>query len=247
MTPAARRGALALLALALLAGCAGAPSDAQLNAEATYDWETDAAATYDVRGDRFRALYRVDAGQSVAIYQTVDLGGETALPISGLRFRYPNGSVLRPDGTLETAGGERRPGAALAVEQRDERTVVTAPADGRLAYTAPTQFKHFHVPILVEGSHEVVLPPDTRISVPILGLASPGGYERTIEDGRVHLRWGQTPSEAIDLQYYLQRDLYIYGGLVGALLLAAVGGTLYYRRQIRALERHREEAGIDVE
>lgn len=251
MRRAARRrlglAVVAVGALALLAGCGGAPGGEQLNQDATYDWNTTAVATYDVHDVTYEAIYRVDAGQELAVYQTLEIGGETSVSLSALRFRYENGSVLRPNGTLERPDGTRLAGAELSVDQRGERTVVTAPADGRIAYTAPTPPKSFHSPVLVEGSHEVILPRDMRISAPLLGLASPGGYERSFEGGRVHLRWSATPGGTLDLRYYLQRDFYIYTGLVGALLLVGAVGTVYFRRQLRELERRRKEAGIDGE
>lgn len=238
----------ALVALGLLAGCTGGPSGAQLNAPASYDWDVEANATYDVHTDLYSGVYRVHEGQSVALYQHLEIGGETAIRVQSVQFRYPDGSILYPNGTLRAPDGSTSQTTdELTVDTRDERTVVTAPADGKLAYTSTTSNKAFRVPIVVGGSHEVILPEDMRIGVPLLGTASPGGYERHLVDDRVHMVWSETPGATIDLSYYLERDFYIYTGMVAALLLVALGGTLYFRRQIRELERVREESGLGPE
>jgi hypothetical protein len=54
-------------------------------------------------------------------------------------------------------------------------------------------------------------------------------------------------SDSVAVRYYLQRDLYIFGGAAAGLFAAGVVGTLYYRRQIEELRKRREEMGIDVD
>jgi hypothetical protein len=231
-----RRGLalLAVVALAVTAGCAGAGLDREaLAANATYQWDTEATATIDITGETYRGLYRVENGSTLPVYRLDSLGSEQPVPIEGLRFRYPNGTVVGPDD--------------IGVEQQDARTVVTPPANGTVAFTAPAGSKSFSTPALRGGSHEVILPPNVRIGVPLLGTASPGGYSRTIEaDGRVHLRWADLDAGTeIDLQYYLQRDFYIFGGLVVGLTLLGVLGVLYFRRQIRELAARREATDLE--
>ncbi|MFB6218038.1 MAG: DUF5803 family protein [Halobacteriaceae archaeon] len=228
-----RLALLALAALALTAGCAGGVSEERLSENATYDWESDTTAKINITGNEYHAVYRVGANESLEIYRLDDLGGEQPVPVSALRFRYPNGTVVGPD--------------RLGVEEEGSRVVVTPPAAGRVGYTGPTRPKSFATPALVAGSYEVVLPPGMRIGVPLLGTISPGGYERTIEaDGRTHLRWDDLDrGTEIELQYYLQRDLYIFAGLLVALAVVAVVGVLYFRRQIRALAAQREATDIE--
>jgi hypothetical protein len=224
----------AVLGLAVTAGCAGAGLDREaLAANATYHWDTDAAATINITGDQYRGLYRLDNGSSLPVYRLDSLGSEQPLPIEALRFRYPNGTVVGPDD--------------IRVERQDARTVVTPPANGTVAFIAPAGSKSFRTPVLLAGSQEVILPPNVRIGVPLLGTASPGGYSRSVEsDGRVHMRWDDLDTGTeIDLQYYLQRDLYIFGGLVGGLTLIGAVGVLYFRRQIRKLAARREATDLE--
>lgn len=86
-----------------------------------------------------------------------------------------------------------------------------------------------------------------RIAIPLLGVASPGGYQHGIANDRVHLFWPDTPSGVIDLRYYMERDKYIFGGIVLAGIILAIGGVLYFRRRIQFLEKRRKEEGIDID
>jgi hypothetical protein len=229
-----RLALLAVLGLAVTAGCVGGGLDREaLAANATYQWDTDADATINVTGDRYRGVYHLDNGSSLPVYRLDSLGSEQPVPIEALRFRYPNGTVVGP--------------GDLRVERQDARTVVTPPANGTVAFIAPAGSKSFRTPAFRSGSHEVILPRNVRIGVPLLGTASPGGYSRSIEaDGRVHMRWDDLDAGTeIDLQYYLQRDFYIFGGLVAGLTLLGVLGVLYFRRQIRALAARREATDLE--
>lgn len=226
--------ALALAVLAATAGCLGGGVDeAALAEHATYDWNVSAAVTYNVTGTQYHAVYRITEGETVEVYRRDDIGGEQPVSISALQFRYPNGTVVNA--------------SAMDVRREGQRTHVTPPADeGLLAYTARTGPKSFGTPVLHDGSHEVVLPANMRAGIPILSTVSPGGYERRFADGRVHLVWEETPSDGIHTTYYLQRDLYLFAGLITGLVLLAGGGVVYFRLRIRELERTRRETGPDV-
>ncbi|MEF8908480.1 MAG: DUF5803 family protein, partial [Haloarculaceae archaeon] len=49
------------------------------------------------------------------------------------------------------------------------------------------------------------------------------------------------------VRYYLQRDLWIFGGIAVVSVTLGIGGLVYYLRQIRQLEEKREELGLDVD
>lgn len=227
------RAVVAVAVLAVLAGCAGGGVDAdRINENASYEWDTDTTAKINVTGSQYKAVYSVDANESLEIYRLDDLGSERPVPFRALKYRAPNGTVVR--------------GANLSVTEEDPRAVVTPPDAGQVAYTAPTPPKRFATPTLVTGSYVVVLPANMGIAVPVLGTISPGGVDRTVEDGRTRLRWDELErGERIELGYYLDRDLQIFVGLIGLLALLTVGGVVYFRFQLRSLARRREATEDD--
>jgi hypothetical protein len=224
---------LAVLGMVVLAGCMGGViSEEALSEEATYDWNTSSTVTVDVSGSSYTAVYTLDNVSSIELYHRGDLGGEEPIPIRAIKFRYPNGTVVNA--------------SAMDVSETDSRTVVEFPAaDGQFAYTANSGNGDLFFPVVVNGSHEVLLPPGTRISAPIIGVAEPAGFEKTMVEDRVRLVWPAPDRDVITVSYYLQRDLYIFGGLIGLLGVVAGGGWLYFRYQIRQLAKNRE--GVDVE
>lgn len=236
-----RKLAVGVLLLAVLAGCAGtglggtpAPSDEQLEENATYDWDRDADVTVNVTGEQYQTVADVNGTDRVRLASTSGFGGRNPLPISAVQFRYENGTVAGAD--------------AIDVSTQNQRTVVDLPAEnGTFAYTAPAGSRSVNAPLDFEGSHEVVLPPGMRVSFPVFGDVSPGGYEKSVEDNRVHLRWDSLSGATVSAEYYLQRDLQIFGAVLGVLGVLTVGGVVYYRLRIRRLEREREQAGLDYE
>lgn len=228
-----RAAILVVLLLAVVAGCAGGVDPERLNETATYEWETETTAKVNITGGDYNAVYRVDDNESLEIYRLDDLDNERSVPVEALRFRYSNGTVVGPE--------------ALTVEEENARVVVTPPGEGRIAYTGPTRPKHFSTPALVAGTYDVVLPSGMDIGVPVLGSISPGGATRTVGDeGRTHLRWSDLDrGQNIELQYYLKRDLYIFGGLIGGLALLAAAGVVYFRYRLRELARRRETTDFE--
>ena len=235
------RRLLAAAALVLLVASAGCASllpgsgevDRQALAEnATYDWDTAADVTINVTGGYYHAVYRIDGDRTVALSQFERFNERVPLDPSAVKFRYPNGTVV---------------GASdVTVDRNESYTVVTAPdGEGRLAYRVPIQGKEVYVATAASGSYEVILPPRTDVQYPLLGRVTPDGYERSAEDGRVHLRWDELTDDRLVVQFYLVRDLWIFGGLalVGA-LLATVGLT-YFWIQLREIKERREI--VDVE
>lgn len=226
---------LAVLGLVVLAGCTGGVvSEEELAEEASYDWETDAAATINVTGSDYRAVMTLDNQSTVELYHVAEIGGEEPLAIRAVQFRYPNGTVVNA--------------SSIDVEEADSRTVVELPAaDGQFAYTTRSASGELFVPIAVNGSHEVMLPPGTKISAPFIGVAEPAGYDSTLRGERVHLYWDTVDGDTITVSYYLERDLFLFGGLIGLVLFIAGAGWLYFRYQLRNLEAEREDVGLDVE
>lgn len=232
-----RKVALGLLVLLVTTGCLGgtpAPSEEDLAADADYEWDHDADVTIHVGADQYETVANVSDRESVHLASSDGFGGRSPLYISAIRFRYPNGTVVGPD--------------AMDVYTSDSRTVVEFPVDnGTFAYSANAGSRSVTIPVGFEGSHEVALPPGMRASFPVFGVVEPGGYEKTIEDNRVHVYWESMHSDSITLQYYLEQDLLIFGGIVGLLTAVALGGVVYFRKRIRRLEQEREEQGLDVE
>lgn len=230
---------LALAALGLLVvltGCltGGGPSDAQLNKNASYDWNTSANTTIELGGSSYTAVYRIDNDTKLSIFQRDAFGSRSPLPIRALQFQYPNGTVVNA--------------SAFEVNTNGERTRLTLPnRTGKVAFTVEQSGKQFNQEKFVKGSYEVVLPPNTDVGIPVLSHVVPGGYETETIGGRTHITWEKVSGDTVVVEYYLDRDLLLFGGLFGILAAVAVGGALYYWRQIRSLEQRREEVGLDVD
>jgi hypothetical protein len=235
---------LALVALVVLVGTAGCstilgpgePDPKKISENATYDWQVDANATYNVTRNQYQGIIRIQNQSTIELFTRDALGTESRLDVRGLQFQYPNGTVTNVSAQRVNFTGNGK------------RTVVNPPARvGTLAFTMPRTGKQFNMPTFVQGTYEVTLPQNARVGVPILAQVSPRDYSTTLEDGRVTIRWENVQTRSISARYYLARDLLLFGGLFGILVVAAGVGALYYLRQIRELERRREEVGLDVE
>jgi len=244
------RLAVAVALLAITAGCLGGGpvSEQELDEEPPlggYAWDAGVDVHIAItEGARFQAVYNASAFEqgSVELYRNDGVGGRNPIPVSAVRYRYENGTQLNGS-EFRARGGE--------VSRSREVVNVTLPPDaagGQLAFTSQSTPKRFTLPVFVEGSYEVVLPPDRDISVPIIGSTSPGASEvATDEQNRVHIRWAEVTSRNIVVQFYLQRDLYIFGGLLAVLFVIGGLGLFRYQRQIKVLQEEREELGLDVE
>ncbi len=232
------RLALATLLCALLAagaGCAaltggGVVDREALNQSASYDWETNATVTYNVTGTQYQGVVNVSGDSTVPVYINTEIEGEQPVPIAGLRFRYPNGTVANA--------------STVGVEETDSRVLLTPPADGQIAYTAPAGDKTFSAPAGVNGSYEVVLPERMRVGAFLFSSVSPGGHTAHTSEAtdRTTIRWERLDGGLINVRYYFERDIDLFLGLVALLAGAAAGGVIYFRRQIRELERRRESS-----
>jgi len=236
-----RRRFLAAAALALLlvtAGCSalspggGEVDQAALAENATYRWNTSADVTINVTGDYYKAVYRFENRSTVGLSAFERLSDRRPLDVSAIQFRYPNGTVVNA--------------SAMTTERNETHTTVTLPAEeGQFAYRVPQRGKEIYVATAATGSYEVVLPPRTDVRYPLLGRVSPGGYERTVEDGRVHLRWDDLTDDRLSVQYYLVRDLWIFGGMLLVGIVAAVLGLAYMWVQLRGIAERRKIVDIE--
>ncbi|SFR44237.1 DUF5803 family protein [Halogeometricum limi] len=252
-----RRLLLALVAFALLAvtsGCLGFGTGdvaaERIDAEppAEYAWESNATTHIEIlESTKFAAVYELNQSE-IQLFRRDGFGGRNPLSVEAVRYQYPNGTVV--NGTeIRARGG--------AVRQNRDVTTIALPSDappgggGHLAFTSSGSPKRFSLPTYVEGSYEIVLPPDRSIDAPIIGQARPGGYDKSVEDGQVHLYWpdeevGQNV-DTISVQFYLERDLYVFAGIFALFGAIGLGGLFYYRRQIEALRKQREEMGLGVQ
>lgn len=244
--------ALALVALSLSSGCLGFfTSNDVSNDRLTqappqpYNWDADARTHITVTtGAKFEAVYRLNQTE-MKIYRRDGFSGRNAVPISALRYRYPNGTVV-DGGELKARGG--------SVTQTRSATTVTLPSDappgggGKLAFTADSTPKRFALPVYVEGSHEVVLPPGRRVTLFPFGNVVPRGYDLSQDaQGRTHVTWSNVTADSIVVQFYLTQDLYVFGTIAVTLVVIGALGVVYYRRKIDALREERAELGLDVE
>lgn len=262
-----------LVVLTGLSGCStifgpGEVSTSDLTAEPgpAYDWDTGRDAYIEVYRSNYTAVYRVgnrttgnlEEPYSIGLYSRDTLGTDQPLSVSALRFQYENGSVLRyveRDGEADLVmerDGERVDvdDDLLVVNRTRKRTRVFLPTNesGKLAFTAPKNGKGLSTPTFVRGSYEMSLPEGARVGLPVLSQVQPGRSETEIVDDRLHVQWDSVErANTLSVRYYLQRDLLLFGGLLGLMVLVGAAGGAYYYFQIRETVRKREEVGLDVE
>jgi hypothetical protein len=242
-----RRLVVAVGLLALLVGTAGCtsllgsggPSEEDLSENATYDWDTNATATYNVSRSQYTTVITVENRSHLVVYRTDELGTDEPLEPRALQFRFPNGTVVRAD----------HPG--LDAQNEGQRTNLTLPqAGGQVAFSSSRpNAKRFAIPVFIEQPHsaEVIMPPRARVGIPLLSKVNPGQYSTDVENNRMTVHWERVERGPMVVRYYLARDILIFGSIAALLSVAGVVGALYYYRQIKQLEKQREEVGLDVE
>ena len=234
---------VAVFALAVTAGCLGAgPSTEELQANQTYDWDGDATVTYEIDrgsifgGDTARGVYTLDGEDEVVLYRR-GITRTRPVSIESVQFRHPNGTVESYD--------EQR----FEVERTDRETRVVAPADeGQVGITIDNRARSLRVASNINGSYEVILPPDHQATDLLLGDVSPRGYETEQRGDQQIITWDDLDSgQTVIVRYYLTRDRLLFYGVGAGLVVVAGGIVLYYRRKLEALRRQREEHGLDVD
>lgn len=237
---------VSVIALAALAGCTGlfgpeSIDEDQLNENASYDWDTETDAAIVINRGSYEAVYQLRNNSTFTVYNRDDLGREEGVPLRALRFRYPNGTVVSAQNS------------SLSANRTGSQTNIRLPENtsGQVAYTAPRNGKSFATPTYLNNiTYAVTLPPGARVGIPLLSQVTPGGYETSVNEAtnRMTIRWNEpVTSQGLRLRYYLERDLFIFGGLAVVAILVGTGGTVYYWRQLQAVKRRRQEAGIDIE
>lgn len=238
-----RRRLLAIAALVLAASVAGCGlgsneiDEDKLSEDATYEWNTSANATFNVTRSSYAVILNV-TNESMEVWQRDALEGEQPVQLRSLKYRYPNGTVI--DGSNDNL---------TATKETDQTTIEMPSARGQVAYTASRMGKTFGTPTVTNGSQEVILPPGARANIPLLSQVRPGNANKSVEDDRMTVRWGNLSKgeKSINVRYYLERDLLLFGGLGGIALLVGIAGFLYYRRQVQDMESRLDELGIDVD
>lgn len=236
-----RRRLLAItcvVALAVLAGCFGPTEvpDDQLAGNASYDWDDDAAAVYDLSRSSYTAVFTLTNQSTLGIYDRDPLGVETPVDIEALQFRFRNGTVVNASH------------ANLSAELQQRRTVISVPSrEGKVAYTAPRSGKQFSTPVVVPGTQRITMRPGARVGIPLLSQVQPSDYSTSVTDNRMTVTWENETRGTLSVQFYLQRDILLFSLLLLVALTIGGGGLLYYLRQLRRLEATREDIGLDVE
>lgn len=218
---------LAVAALALTAGCmgGGVVDEAALSESATYEWNTSADASVTIEEGEYRAVLTMANRTNVSLYGPGEFGGEAAIPISAVQYRFENGTVVNA--------------SAIGVTERNERTVIQVPTEGgQLGYSARVRSNALFLPVTINGSYAVTLPEGAAVSAPIVGRVTPKGFEVSSDD-RTTIHWDRPDAEIITVDYYQERNLYVFGGLLAIAGLVAGGGLLYFRQQLRALVARR--------
>jgi len=239
------RRLLALAGLALLvvlSGCSvfggGEVDQEDLLGDAHYEWESNANATYNLSASSggYTAVVEVTNQSTLSLHQPTALRGDQSVSVEVLRFRFPNGTIVNATH------------ANLTATRESDETIISFPAkNGTVAWTGERDGKSWSTPVLVEGSHRVDIPEGTRVGIPFLSRVSPGPDEKTLEDNRMRLYWDNLDSDTLAIEYYLVRDLYLFGSVILVGLAVGLGGVLYYLREIRRARKKREEVGLDVE
>lgn len=249
------RRAIALVAVALLAvsaGCVGGFSgsltEEQLGEEPAEPYQWDAETDIHIvvtENATFRAVYDIQTNDTeMEVYRRDGFGGTNAIPMRAVRYRYPNGTVIT--GTEFAAHGG-------SIEQTNDAVIVEFPHEqdnwdnetAQFAFTSESTPKRFSLPTFREGSYEVVLPPNRSIDFFLFRNVVPRDYSQTQIGTQERIQWEQVTSRSVVVQFYLERDLYLFGGVFGLLGLVSIAGVLYYRRQIETLRERRE--AVDVE
>lgn len=251
------RRALGLLAVGLLvlsSGCAGvfgggSIADDRLDQppEAPYEWDSERDVYITVTEQTsFRAVYEIPSNRSsMELYRRDGLGGRNPIPVRAVRYRFANGTTINGSQFEEYGGSIGRADGAVQVAFPNASG---SNATGQFAFTSESTAKRFSLPTYREGSYEVVLPADRRIDFFLFGNVVPGNYNTSIDDQRrQHISWGSVTSNTVLVQFYLERDLYVFGGLLALFGVVAIVGVFYYRRQIEVLRERRREVGPDVD
>ncbi len=232
------RQVLAGVFVLLLVGSAGctvlSPGEVDqeaLSEDVAYDWDTQANGTITVVDGEYRAVYNFSNRSEVRLYEFDRFNNERPIDPRGVKFQFQNGTVVGTSG--------------MSVSKTRAYTIISLPANnGKFAYSGPTSGKHVRVPTVISGSHELILPEDAQIQYPLFGRVLPRDYEWELREGQVHIFWEDVQTDQIIIRYYLVRDLWLFGGIVGIAFLVLIGGGVYLWRELQEVRKRRGEVGL---
>ncbi|WP_256402333.1 DUF5803 family protein [Halorubrum salinum] len=247
-----RRFALAVAVVALLAvsaGCltyvndGGDVANATLDADPPreYDFATDRDAAFTLStGTQYTAVYNVSGVEELRLYRQTPYAGDQPLEFEAFRYRTTDGEVL--NGTeFRARGGE--------VDRTPDETWIRfgdGLGGGQVAFSATGSPRRFSTLTYVEGSYAVTLPPGFSTEFPVVGHISPRGYDVETVGDRDRIVWEDVTSGSVVVQSYRETDLLVFGVILAVAILAAIVGTVYFRRQLEALRERRREMGLGV-
>lgn len=247
-----RRFALAVAAIALLAVSAGCLGYATGGGEVTnetldaeppreYDFDTERDAAFELSTDnRYTAVYAVDDREELRLYRQTPYQGDQPLEFEAFRYRYPDGEVVTGS-EFRARGGE--------IERTTDETWIRFADDmagGEVAFSGAGSPRRFSTRAYVEGSYAVTLPPGFSTEFPIVGHVSPGDHTVETVGDRDRVVWDDVTSGSVVVQSYREGDLVVFGVILLIGAVAAVAGTLYFRRQLAALRQRRRDLGLGV-
>ncbi|MDY7081087.1 MAG: DUF5803 family protein [Halobacteria archaeon] len=234
---------LSLTALVVLAGCMGEPSFGD-NVSYEAKWNTTSDITYYIGDQLEYTVVKTNGTQELEVWRNSPLGGEEAARIDGVKFRYPNGTVVNVSSDAVDSGGSRTtidpPNVTVS-----GNTNTNENDTGTLAFVSRKSSGTLSTPVPRTGSVRVVLPENTDARNLIRGRISPGEYE-IIDESPVTIRWEKLEKgDEVVVRYYHERDPLLLMGLLTILIIAAVIVVLYYRRVFEKLEKRRKREGLE--
>jgi hypothetical protein len=247
-----RRFALAVATIALLAVSAGCLGYATGGGEVTnetldaeppreYDFDTDRDAAFELSTDaRYTAVYAVGDREELRLYEQTPYAGDQPLEFEAFRYRYPDGEVITGS-EFRARGGE--------IERTTDETWIRFADDmagGKAAFSGAGSPRRFTMRAYVEGSYAVTLPAGFTTEFPIVGHVSPRDHAVETVGDRERIVWEEVTGGSIVVQSYREGDLVVFGVILLIGAVAAVAGTLYFRRQLEALRERRRDLGLGV-
>jgi hypothetical protein len=247
-----RRFALAAAAIALLAVSAGCLGYATGGGEVTnetldaeppreYDFDTDRDAAFELSTDAtYTVVYAVGDREELRLYRQTPYAGDQPLEFEAFRYQYPDGEVI--------TGSEFRARGGEIERTTDETWIRFADdmANGNAAFSGAGSPRRFTTRAYVEGSYAVTLPPGFSTEFPIVGHVSPADHTVETVGDRDRVVWDEVTSGSVVVQSYREGDLVVFGVILLIGAVAAVAGTLYFRRQLEALRERRRDLGLGV-
>jgi len=246
-----RRFALALAVVALLvvsAGCltyindGGEVANETLDAEPpqAYDFATDRDTAINLStGTRYTAVYNVSGVDEIRFYRqtrtrAISPSSSRRSGISTPTARWLTGASSAPAAARSIAPPTRRGSGSTTRWTADEwpsrrpgRPVDSprSPTSRIVRGDAPARVQHRHA--------------DRRARV---------AARLRIEtiDGRDQITWDSVTSGSVVVQSYRETDLLVFGVILVIAAIAAVIGTVYFRRQLEELRERRRQMGLGV-